>query len=218
MTLAGPAGAVSAQQTIAGPTGARHRVGPLLVGAVVLLAGLVSVGVRSSVDAHRAAARLAAARARGDGVQEIIELGRMIRALPVDRTPALDASHQLEAAARAAEGSGDLSRAREAWRELRSAWFSVRGLGDPGATFIAEAESELTRLGAAREASIQPRLARPGPSIVAVLALLVWVGSAFGLIQHGVEPSGRIAVRAAAPWLVGLTLGLAAWAAAMLAA
>ena len=185
---------------------------------LVVVIGVVSAtAFRASLDARRAAQRASEARARGDRVGEIVELGRVIRALPLDRSRPEEAAAALAAIAASAESDADPELAREAWRELRSAWFAVRGLGDPGRSWIDRAAGELTRLGAAREASIEPRLARPLPSLVAALALFGWGGCAFGLVWRGLEPSGRLK-RAALPWALGVLAWLSVWVMALRAA
>lgn len=187
---------------------------------LVLLAviGVASAtAFRASLDARRATERAAAARARGDRVGEIVELGRVIRAFPLDRSRPEQAASALAEIAARAEADGDAELAREAWRELRSAWFAVRGLGDPGRSWIGRAAGGLTRLGAAREASIGPRVARPLPSLVAALALFGWAGCAFGLVWRGLEPSGR-PKRAALPWALAVLAWLAVWVVALSAA
>jgi hypothetical protein len=185
---------------------------------VVVAATLVAVALRAGLDAQRAAARAADAHLRGDRLGEIKELGRVIRALPVDRSPAEQASTTLVAVATRAEQEGDLSLAREAWRELRSGWFAVRGLTDPGRRWIERSSHELARLGVPREASIEPRLAAPMASLVAAFALFGWAGCGFGLIWQGLEPSGRLRTRSAAFWTLGLVAWLAIWVAALRAA
>ncbi len=185
----------------------RVWIGLLLI-AVIGVVG--ATGFRASLDARRATERAAEARARGDRVGEIVELGRVIRAFPLDRSRPEEAAAELAAIAARAEEGGDPELAREAWRELRSGWFAVRGLADPGRAWIDRATSELTRLGAAREASITPKLARPLPSLAAALAFFGWAGSAFGLVWRGLAPSGR-PTRAALPWALGVLGWLTVW-------
>lgn len=186
--------------------------------ALIAVIGVVSAtAFRASLDARRATERAALARARGDRVGEIVELGRVIRSLPLDHSRPEQAASALVEIAGRAEREGDLGLAREAWRELRSAWFAVRGLSDPGRSWIERAAAELTRLGAAREAAIEPRLARPLPSLVVALATFGWVGCAFGLVWRGLEPSGRL-TRGAATWAVGTLAWLVVWVVALRAA
>ncbi len=189
------------------------RVGALV--SVVLMLMVVAVGHRARVDSNRAQSRANEARTSGDRNQEIVELGRVIRAFSFERGAATDASAALADIASAAEGTGDVALAREAWRELRSAWFAVRGFGDPGHEWIQRAGAALTRLGAAREAAIEPRLADPWASVVAFVALLGWCGAGFGLVRFGLEANGRLRGRASAPWLIGLVIGLVVWVTAL---
>ncbi len=194
-------------------TGHAGRVGVMVAVALALV--VVAVGQRASLDSKRAEARAHDARTSGDRDQEIVELGRVIRAFSFGRGAAADASAALADIAGAAEVAGDVALACEAWRELRSAWFAVRGFGDPGHEWIQRAGAALTRLGAEREAAIEPRLARPWSSVFAFVALLGWCGAGFGLIRFGLEANGRLRGRASAPWLIGLVVGLVVWVTAL---
>ncbi|MFN7952233.1 MAG: hypothetical protein U0610_10945 [bacterium] len=192
------------------------RVARVLALAMLVLTSMtLAVGHRATVDTRRAQARAAAARAGGDRLQEIVERGRVIRAFSFGRDAASQASAELAELGEGAERAGDAALAREAWRELRSAWFAVRGLGDPGHAWIERAGAALTRLGAPREAAIEPRLAQPMSSLVAFVALLGWCGAGFGLIRFGMDATGRLRARPAAPWLIGVVVGLAIWVAAL---
>ena len=181
------------------------------------MAGLATVSVRSARDASAALERARAARETGDPTEEIVELGRAIRARVPGTAAAMEASRALAGLATRAAEEGRPETALEAWRELRSSWLAVRAVGQPGREWIERAEAELADLGAVREARIRPRLAGAGWSLLAGASLLAWTGAGVGFLMTGMDPEGRIRA-GGGRWLLAAGSGFGLWLLALLRA
>ena len=130
-------------------------------------------------------------------------------------------TRSLDALARigtAAEQQGDLARALDAHRAIRSAILGARSVYTPHADRLAQANGRIARLSAAVQGEKQSAEARAkleawhltalrqdtapavGWSVLAVLAFLGWVSAAFVFIYRAITPDDRLLVRPALIW------------------
>ena len=127
----------------------------------------------------------------------------------------------------AAIGRDDPPRALAAWRELRSAILATRSFYTPHRALLDEANARIAELMADAElaAGAQPereparawhaaRLAQDeAPSVawtlVALVGLGAWIGSALGLFMRGIGDDDRLRPRVALRWALGVAGGLA---------
>ena len=162
----------------------------------------------------------AAIAASGD--DELLHLGRAARLYAPGNPYSRRALDKL-----AAIGRDDPSRALAAWRELRSAILATRSFYTPHRPLLDEANARIADLMADAELAAGTQLARDkarawhaarlaqdeAPSVawtlVALLGLAAWIGSAVGLLLYGIGDDDRLRPRAALSWALGVAGGLA---------
>ncbi len=190
-----------------------------VVQALALIAILLAIVSVRVVWSSRTEWRAAVA-ATGD--DEILHLGRAARLYAPGSPYSRRAVDRL-----AAIGRGDPARALAAWRELRSALLATRSFYTPHRALLAEANARLAELMADAEIAAgtqkdreqarawhAARLAQDeAPSVawtlVALLGLVAWIGSALGLLLRAVGDDDRLRPRAALAWALGVGAGLA---------
>ena len=141
-------------------------------------------------------------------------------------TRSLDALARLGAAA---ERQGDLPRALEAHRAVRSAILGARSFYTPHRDRLAAANGAIARLSAAVQGEKQGAEARArleawhlaalrrdtapavGWSVLAVLAFLGWVSAAFVFIYRAITPDDRLLTRPALIWGAVILACLLLW-------
>jgi hypothetical protein len=137
---------------------------------------------------------------------------------------------RLTALAVRAEGLGDRELALLAWRGVRTAAIETRWLVTPHAHDLARADEAIARLSAAvprppgtrtdlpadverrqLEALTREVSPRTGWVLVLLAGFVGWVGGASWVARRALAPSGRLALRRAAPGLAVTALGVAMW-------
>jgi hypothetical protein len=162
----------------------------------------------------------AAASATGD--DELAHLGRAARLYAPGSPYSRRALDKL-----AAIGRADPARALAAWREVRSAILATRSFYTPHRALLDEANARIADLMADAELASGAEHARDkarawhaarlaqdeAPSVawtlVALLGLAGWIGSAVGLLLRGVGDDDRLRPHIALGWALGVGAGLA---------
>ncbi|HSK01905.1 MAG TPA: hypothetical protein VK932_11715, partial [Kofleriaceae bacterium] len=184
---------------------------PLLVIAALVLAGLGALAIRVVLEGR-------GALAEGDDWMARDRPAEAIRAYETSARWYLPLAPHVDEAydrLRALATSEDLAVSLAAWRAIRSAARTTRGLWPPHAGDLAAADAAIARLSArhpsagpagdtvaAREAWYQTRLARdprpsPGAAALAVLGILLWVGGTVALVRRGIDAQGSVIRRPA---------------------
>lgn len=189
-----------------------------VVQAAAMVAILVAVVAVRVVWSSRGEWRAAGA-ASGD--DEILHLGRAARLYAPGNPYSRRAVDKL-----AAIGRADPSRALAAWRELRSAILATRSFYTPHRALLDEANARIAELMADAELAAGTQRSRDkalswhaarlaedeAPSLlwtlVALLGLVAWIGSALGLILRGIGDDDRLRPKKAIAWALGVGAGL----------
>jgi hypothetical protein len=199
----------------------------LLVAVGVALA-LVVVAVRLLVDSRSALRAGEMSEAHGDRLEAIRHYQDAAR-LYLPASPYVgNALNRLEALATAAAQAGDGPSVRAALEAERGAILATRSLFIPNGSRLPDIEHRLARLLAATEdRSVAPgvsfearaawhleRLARrPGPALahvlLALVGLVMWVGSAIGFVSKGLDARLHLRRRHAMIAGVAFAVGLA---------
>jgi hypothetical protein len=159
------------------------------------------------------------AAAAAEGEQRIAHLGRAARLYAPGNPYSRRGLDELVALGRAG-GPTELS----AWRAARSAVLATRSFYTPRREVLDEANARIAQLMAAaepdsrgpvaaRQAWHADRLAQDdapsvGWSLVALLGLAAWVGSAVGFFLRAVDEQDRLRRRPAVTWALGIAAGL----------
>lgn len=163
------------------------------------------------------AAFVAAQAAEGDArVRKLGEAARLYAPGSPYARRALDALADIGRA-----GGGD---ALAAWREVRSAILATRSFYTPRPALLAEANAQLAERMAALETDARgpldsrrafhaARLAEDDApsvawSLVALVGLAAWIGSAVGFILRGLDDRDRLRTRPAVLFAAGVAVGL----------
>ena len=117
----------------------------------------------------------------------------------------------LVALASGQEQAGQRVAATHTWRELRSAILALRGVGQPFAGELEQANTRLAQLngGVTTLARLQNPAADPSPgwAALAILGFLLWVGGAVLLLLRGLKPDLGLVPKRFWPLLVVVLLG-----------
>ena len=156
------------------------------------------------------------------GDDELVHLGRCARLYAPGNPYSRRAVDKL-----AAIGRDDPPRALAAWRELRSAILATRSFYTPHRALLDEANARIADLMADAELAAgtqhvrekarawhAARLAQDESpkvawTVVALLGLAAWIGSAIGLLLRGIGDDDRLRPRVALGWALGVGGGLA---------
>jgi hypothetical protein len=199
-----------------GPRSVEAKPMTRLVRAVALVCVLFAIVAARVVWSSRGEWRAAVA-ATGD--DEIMHLGRAARLYAPGNPYSRRAVEKLAAIGRAEHN--DLARALAASRELRSACLATRSFYTPHRALYEEANARIADLMAAADTSKPDarawhaaRLAQDeSPSLawtlVALAGLVLWIGSALGLLLRGIGDDDRLQPRRALAWALALAAGLA---------
>jgi hypothetical protein len=161
-----------------------------------------------------------------DGDERIAHLGRAARLYAPGNPYSRRALDELHAMAREQTGSGRHSPYElAAWREIRSAILATRSFYTPRRALLDEANREIAALMAAaddpsrgtaseRVAWHAARLQQDDApsvawSLVALLGLAAWIGSAAAFFLRAVDERDKLRRRPAITWALGVALGLA---------
>jgi len=207
----------------------RHPRWLLVAGGLAL--ALVVVAIRLLVDSRIALRAGEMSETRGDRLEAIRHYQDAAR-LYLPASPYVRAAlDRLEAVAAAAAQAGDGPSVRAALEAERGAILATRSLYIPNGSRLPSIEHRLARLLAATEdRSVAPgvsfearaawhleRLARrPGPAlahvVLALVGLVLWVGSAIGFVSKGLDARlhlrRRYAMIAGVAFAVGLSMFL----------
>jgi len=153
------------------------------------------------------------------GDEQVAHLGRAARLYAPGNPYSRRALDELARLGRAG-GAGELA----AWREARSAILATRSFYTPRRELLDEANARIAALMAAaedpargsadeRRAWHAARLAQDdapsvGWSLIALLGLGAWIGSAVGFFLRAVDERDKLRPRAAVSWALGVGVGL----------
>lgn len=180
---------------------------------VAILLAIVAVRV---VWSSRGEWRAAVSSTGGD--DEIAHLGRAARLYAPGNPYSRRAVEKLAAIGRSEHNDG--ARALAAWRELRSAILATRSFYTPHRPLLDEANAHIADAMAAADAGKADarawhaaRLAQDespslGWTLLALVGLAGWIGSALGLLLRGIGDDDRLQPRKALAWAVALGVGL----------
>lgn len=138
------------------------------------------------------------------------------------------AAQRLRARAQDARQRGSAATALARWRSLRSALLALRGIRQPQAALVAEANTEIASLVAASPQAAralqtpegrrtltrrlaQPPAPRPLFTLLALLGFVAWTSSALALCARGLTAEVRLLPRRATILGAGIVLGFAAF-------
>lgn len=136
------------------------------------------------------------------------------------------AKERLLILARSARSRGDRDVALDAFRELRSAILSLRGISQPFAESLPELNQAIAQLASADPRAAKglktssgkarllhrlehPRDPSPGWAALGTVGFLLWVGSAIALFLRGVKPDLALVGQRFWPLSASVALGLA---------
>ena len=194
---------------------------------------VVPVVVQVAVQARSELVAADDAAARGDETAEVIHLGRALRwRLPLSSFDERAIDRLLAIGEAAEDDPADVAHARAlaAYREIRSALLGSRALDVPHDDVLADVDARIARLMAAQahelgviaadEARQHQRLREASESrrtgtVIAALALVLWVGATMSFLARGVDARGRLirptGTRTGLLALAALVLWLVAW-------
>lgn len=176
-------------------------------------------------------------RALGENEAAVVHYRRAGRWYAPGNPYCVEALGRLASVAAEAEQLGERERALSAWRAVRGVILSTRGFTTPHQDRLRDADERIADL-----VSVLPRpvmeasktreevraahlaLLRqevgPDPLWTATLlfGFFLWVGSAFGLAQRGIDAQGRIQRAPATRWGGALVVGFALWIVGMVLA
>ena len=196
-----------------------------LLAAVGVALAFVVLSVRLLVDARSALRAGEMCETRGDRLEAIRHYQDAARLYLPGSPTVRDALDRLEALATAAAQAGDGPGVRAALEAERAAILATRSLFIPNGSRLPHIERRLARLLAATEdRSVAPgvsfeartawhleRLARrPGPALphvlLALVGLVLWVGSAIGFVSRGLD--AKLHLRHPHAIIAGVTFAL----------
>jgi len=155
------------------------------------------------------------------GDEQVAHLGRAARLYAPGNPYSRRALDELARLGRSASGAAE---GLAAWREARSAILATRSFYTPRRELLDEANARIAALMAAaedpargsaaeRRAWHAARLAQDdapsvGWSLIALLGLGAWIGSAVGFFLRAVDERDKLRPRAAVSWALGVGVGL----------
>lgn len=192
--------------------------------AVVALVALAAVWVKVRVESGRALDEAATRLAAGDEEAAVVSYSHALRWYSPFSGPVSDAVDALSRLALAAEAERPADALRT-WRTLRSALFAVRHVSWPFEDALRVANEHILALSTAglpaetveKHRALLARDPSPnvGWSLVATLAFAAWTLTLFGVARRLLDDDGRLAWRAAAPWLAGFAGTAGVWMTAL---
>jgi len=121
------------------------------------------------------------------------------------------ACHELLTLASRQEQAGERAAAARTWQELRSAILALRGVGQPFAEELEQANTRLAELnvGGTTLARLQNPASDPSPgwAALAILGFLLWVGGAVALMLRGLKPDLKLVPARFWPLLLVVLVG-----------